>query len=158
MPATTCVQGPLVAVFFLAGLYSWFIVDWKPETVARLPEFASWAPPVWFAGLHQALSGNRNPFFAAMASRGLAAVAAAAALSALLYLVSYRRYRKLLLENPDSARALWSFGAIRLVAGGPRQEAIIQFIATVLTRSRTHRLVLMAYSARRSASSSTARC
>lgn len=144
-PVSTCVQGALVAVFFLAGLYSWFIVDWKPQTLARLPHFGSWAPPVWFAGLHQGFLGDANPFFAAMANRALLAVVAAPAVSAAMYLLSYRRYRKLLLESPDAAHPIWSFNILRLVASGPRQEAVVQFIATVLVRSRTHRLVLMAY-------------
>ena len=143
--ASTLVQGALVAVFFLAGLYSWFIAGWKPAMIARLPEFAAWAPPVWFAGLFQVLSGDREPFHYAMAQRAVGAVCAALALSTALYLVSYRRYRKLLLETPDSPRTLWHGSVLSLIARGPRQEAIIDFIATVVARSRTHRLVLMAY-------------
>jgi len=142
---STLVQGALVGVFFLAGLYSWFIVDWKPEMVARLPDFAAWAPPLWFAGLYQTLAGEHDLFSASMAQRALISMVSAVGLSALMYLVSYRRYRKLLIECPDTVRALWSWSIFRLIANGPRQEAIVQFIATVLTRSRTHRLVLMAY-------------
>jgi hypothetical protein len=145
VPVSTCVQGALVAVFFLSGLYSWFIVDWKTETITRLPEFAAWAPPVWFTGLYRALTSDPNPFYLSMAKRALMAVAASLALSALTYLVSFSRYRKLLIESPDTARSIWNWSVLRLVAEGPRQEAILQFIATVVARSRTHRLVLMAY-------------
>ncbi len=145
MPVSVLVQGLLVAVFFLAGLYSWFIVDWKPTTIAQLPEFTSWMPPVWFNGLHQVLTSNRDPFSLSMAQRALTGITSALALSALMYLISYRRYRKLLLENPESVRAMWSGSIFRLLSRNPRQEAMLDFIAMVLARSRTHRLTLMAY-------------
>ena len=139
---STGVQGLLAAVFFLAGLYSWFIVDWTPRTIAQLPEFGSWIPTVWFAGLHCALVGDHTPFYSAMAGRAMIAVAAALALSAATYLISYRRYRKLLLESSDASHhATWNFSLTR----NPQQQAIIQFISTTLSRSRTHRLVFMVY-------------
>jgi putative ABC transport system permease protein len=145
MSASTLVQGALVATCFLGGLYSWFIVDWKAQMVARLPELGWWAPPVWFAGLFQVLAGDRDPFYQLMAERALGALAAALMLAGLMYLVSYRRYRKLLLESPDNARALWKGSILSLVARDPKQEAIIEFMSAVIARSRTHRLVLMAY-------------
>ncbi|HEY3840481.1 MAG TPA: hypothetical protein VGL72_28110, partial [Bryobacteraceae bacterium] len=37
MPASTLAQGLLVAVFFLSGLYSWIVSNWKADMVARLP-------------------------------------------------------------------------------------------------------------------------
>jgi hypothetical protein len=52
------VQGALAGVFLLGGLYSWSIKEWNPETIARLPESGAWLPPVWFAGLHQTLTGE----------------------------------------------------------------------------------------------------
>ncbi|MBI1786269.1 MAG: ABC transporter permease [Acidobacteria bacterium] len=141
------VQGALVAVCFLAGLYSWFIVDWRQEAIARLPDFAAWAPPVWFLGLHQAILGDGDPFFGAMAARALGAAAGAVAVAALLYVLAYSRYRKLLLESPDTIpqRRMWQWSPLRLLARNPRQEAILQFMAMVLSRSRPHRLVWMAY-------------
>jgi hypothetical protein len=94
------VQGALVGVFLLGGLYSWSIKEWKPETIARLPEFGAWLPPVWFAGVHQKLTGGGGPFFTAMAQRGQLAAGIAVALAMGTYFVSYRRYRRLLLEAP----------------------------------------------------------
>jgi len=144
---STYVQGALVAVLFLAGLLSWSMVDWDAKTIAALPGFGAWAPPVWFAGVHQAILGDRDPFFAAMAKRGLLAMAAAAGLAALTYVAAYSRYRKLLLEGSEAAprRRERKWSLIRLVARDPRREAVMQFMATVLSRSRTHRLVVMAY-------------
>lgn len=140
-------QGVLTAVLFLAGLFSWSIADWGRDTIGRLPEFGAWAPPVWFVGLHERILGDRDPFMTAMASRALLAVAAAAVMAILTYLVSYRRYRRLLLEaafeavTPPARR--WSLA--RLLGGDPRREAILEFMARTLARSRLHRLVLLAY-------------
>lgn len=144
---STYVQGALVAVLFLAGLLSWSMVDWDAKTIARLPDFGAWAPPVWFAGVHQAILGDRDPFFTGMAKRALMAVAGAAGLAALTYAAAYSHYRKLLLESSEAApnRRERKWSPIRLVARDPRREAVMQFMAKVLSRSRTHRLVAMAY-------------
>jgi hypothetical protein len=144
---STYVQGALVAVLFLAGLRSWSMVGWDSKTIAGLPRFGAWAPPVWFVGVHQAILGDRDPFYAAMAKRGLMALAAAVGLAALTYLAACRRYRKLLLESPEavSRRRERKWSLIRLVARDPRREAVMQFMANVIARSRTHRLVVMAY-------------
>src|SRR5262249_37180715 len=141
------VQGALVAAFFLAGSYSFFIVDWRQDAIARLPNFGAWAPPVWFFGLHQAIVGDRDPFFTAMASRGLIAASGSVVCAGLMYLLAYGRYRRRLLESPDVAvhRRARKWSLLRLLSREPRQEAILEFMATVLSRSRIHRLVLMAY-------------
>ncbi len=141
------VQGLLVAVFLLTGLYSWSIKDWQPAFVARLPEFGAWLPPVWFTGLHQSLTAARDPFFAAMSARGLRACAIACALTVACYLLCFRRYRKLLIETPvrlASARA-WPWSLSRLLARSPCRVAVIDFMAKTLARSRTHRAIWIAY-------------
>ncbi|HEY3837078.1 MAG TPA: ABC transporter permease, partial [Bryobacteraceae bacterium] len=80
-----------------------------------------------------------------MAERAGIATAVALILSALTYLLSFGRYQKLLLEVPVAARTLWNRGWCTFIAANPRQEAIVGFMASVIARSRTHRLVLMAY-------------
>jgi len=141
------VQGGLAGLFLLGGFYSWSIKEWAPETVARLPEFGAWLPPVWFAGLHQMLTGEGDAFFTAMASRAQFASEIALALSIITYLICYRRYRKLLLETPVrlAASRVWRWGLIRLFARTPRREAIMDFLAKTLARSRTHRLMWLVY-------------
>ena len=67
------VQGALAGLFLLGGFYSWSIKEWRPEIIARLPEFGAWLPPVWFTGLHQTLTGERDAFFTTMAQRALIA-------------------------------------------------------------------------------------
>jgi hypothetical protein len=141
------VQGLLAGVFLLGGFYSWTIKDWSPAMIARLAEFGVWLPPVWFTGLHQSLAGESSAFFAAMADRARAAVWFALVLSLLAYFVSYRRYRKLLIEAPErpqGARARrWTLP--RLLARTPRQEAVLTFLATTLSRSSSQRLLWFVY-------------
>ena len=145
--ASVYVQGALVAVFLLGGFYSWSIKEWSPATMARIPEFGQWLPPIWFAGLHQLLAGDPDPFFRAMAMRALQASAIAVALAMLTYVIAYRRYRTLLLESPVRlpASRLSRWRVARLLARTPRQEAILDFLAKTLARSRTHRLLWMVY-------------
>jgi hypothetical protein len=140
-------QGGLAGLFLLGGFYSWSIKEWTPAAIARLPQFGAWLPPVWFAGLHQTLAGGEDPFFASMAQRALLAAGLAFALAIATYLISYRRYRKLLLETPVglAASRVWRGGLIRLLAHTPRREAIMDFLAKTLARSRTHRLLWMVY-------------
>ena len=64
------VQGGLAGLFLLGGFYSWSIKEWKPETIARLPEFGAWLPPVWFAGLHQTLIGRGRPVLHGHGAKG----------------------------------------------------------------------------------------
>jgi hypothetical protein len=140
-------QGALMTGFFLAGLYSWFIVGWMPSDIDTLASFGAWAPPVWFTGLYQVLTGDRDPFFSAMALRGLVSAAGSVILAGLMYLLAYARYRKALIESPDAVSRWnaksWSF--LGLLAREPRQAAILRFMGQVLSRSRVHRMVLMAY-------------
>ncbi len=139
------VQGLLFAVCVFAILQSWTIKSWGPAALARLPEYA-WAPPVWFAGLHEHLLGDDAQFLSAMANRAVAAVGIAIGTSILTYWLAYRRYRRLLLEAPERVsrpRLLWN--PVMLLARNPRQRGLISFMAATMARSRTHRVIWMAY-------------
>jgi predicted permease len=105
--------------------------------VARQPQ-SWWWPPVWFVHYFE---GDRR---AAQLAMAIPAVVAA-----VTYLLSYRRYQRLLVENralsapaadrPRRARLLERW--IR----DPHELAAFTFIAKTLARSRSHRLILMAY-------------
>ena len=91
-------QGALAGIFLLGGFYSWSIKEWKPAVIGRLPAFGAWLPPVWFTGLDETLAGKGgSPFLTSMSHRALLAAGIAVTLAAASYLISYRRYRKLLL-------------------------------------------------------------
>ena len=140
-------QGALAGVFLLGGFYSWSIKEWKPDVIAKLPEFGGWLPPVWFTGLHQTLIGEDDRFFIDMAQRGCMAAGFAAALAISTYLLSYRRYRKLLLESPVrlATPRLWRWSVLTLLARSPRREAVMDFLVKTLVRSHTHRLLWLVY-------------
>ncbi len=144
---TSYVQGILAGLFLLGGFYSWSMKEWTPATIAKLPEFGTALPPVWFAALHETWNGGATPFLSAMARRAENAAAIAVALAVVSYFLSYRRYRKLLLETPDrvDTSGIWRWSLIRLLARSPRQEAIMCFLAQTLARSRAHRLMWFVY-------------
>ena len=140
-------QSALIGMLILAGLYSWSIRDWPQASIARLLEYGAWAPPVWFAALHARLTGDPDPILHRLADRAVIAVVLAAGVAALSYLVSFRRYRKLLVEAPVHLsvprRRPWTL--LSLVARSPQQEAVLQFMAKTLSRSRAHRMIWLAY-------------
>ncbi len=144
---STYAQGLLLAALMFAGLCGTFAVDWREQAVTSLGSFSGWAPPFWFAGLELALAGGRAPVFSALAGRALAATGIAAGLALLSYALAYRRYRRLLIEGTEGAARLRSsrWSPLGLMARDPRRVAILRFIAAVFSRSRVHRLVLLAY-------------
>ena len=141
------VQGMLCCMFLLGGFYTWSIKEWRPETIGRLPQFGAWLPPAWFTGLYQELVGEGDAFFVIVAQRALIASGLAVALATGTYLISYQRYRKLLLESPVrlGMPTLWRWSPLGLLARSPRREAIMDFMAKTLVRSRAHRLLWMVY-------------
>src|SRR5947209_7742735 len=105
--------------------------------IARQPH-AWWWPPVWFMHSWQ---GNRHA--------AELAVALPIAISAAAYLLNYRRYQRLLVENrtlhpsQDHRSALTPL--LDRWIPDPRELAAFTFICKTLARSRSHRLILMAY-------------
>jgi putative ABC transport system permease protein len=140
-------QGALAGIFLLGGFYSWSIKEWKPAVIAKLPEFGGWLPPVWFTGLYERLAGKGDPFQTSMSQRALLVTAIAITVAAASYLVSYRRYRKLLLEAPARLETprVWRWSVLRLLARSPQQKAVMDFMTKTLVRSRTHRLLWLVY-------------
>jgi predicted permease len=113
--------------------------------MGRQPATAAWWPPVWFVHLWEAMITGRAP----LARDALVAITGPALVALAAYLLSYHRYRKMLLE----AKA--GHGSARLAGLGsrllewwirnPREQAAFAFIAKTLLRSRSHRLLLLAY-------------
>jgi predicted permease len=113
--------------------------------LGRQPDHAPWWPAVWFVELWKAvLTGTSTA-----ARPAILAVTLPTAGAVLLYLVSYHRYRRVLLEAPPQRGSDRSVGAgswlLDRWIGDPRQGAAFAFIWKTLARSRTHRLILLAY-------------
>jgi putative ABC transport system permease protein len=113
--------------------------------VGRQPA-AGWWPGKWFLGLWEAIAtGHGHP------GPAIAAICGAPALAAAAYLVSYHRHQRLLLEAgraPRRARgetAPARPGWLHRWIPDPAERAAFRFIGKALARSRTHRLLLMAY-------------
>lgn len=102
-------------------------------------------PPNWFLGLWGSIIGAHD----SAGRNAELALALAVAVAILSYLVSYHRYRRLLLESPviHTERRFEGLGSrlLELAIRDPREQAVFAFLWKSLTRSRNHRLVLMAY-------------
>jgi putative ABC transport system permease protein len=144
---STAVQGTLIGALLLAGFYSFSMQERNQKAIAELPRIGAWAPMVWFAGLHEVVLGDRDAFLVAMATRAVAAVVLAAGLAVAVYYISYRRYRRLLMENPValSSRRRRRRRLASVLARTPRQEAVMDFMAATLARSRPHRTIWLGY-------------
>jgi hypothetical protein len=138
------VQGISATVFFLAVLESWHVADWAAGETLSL-DYA-WAPPIWFAALLRAILRGGDAQVRALAARALLGFGAAFACALAAYFVSYRRYRTLLLESSGPSRSPAARrNPITLFVRDPRRAAIFDFMDKTLSRSRTHRLVLLGY-------------
>jgi predicted permease len=113
--------------------------------LGRQPTSAPWWPPVWFVHLWESIM--IGPASAARA--GVIAIAAPVLLSVAAYLLSYHRYQRMLLEaQTGRPTARWAGLGSRLLErwmGDPREQAAFAFIGKTLFRSRSHRLLLLAY-------------
>jgi predicted permease len=112
--------------------------------VADQPQAAWWWPPVWFWNLRTAILGRGGDSRTAILALTLPPVVAV-----LSYLLSYHRYRKLLLEAQVApGRRRWEGAGAWLLdrwIRDPREQAAFAFIWKSLARSRNHRMVLLAY-------------
>ena len=143
-------QGTLLLIL-LCGLPLVFSIPNLQNSMNQRPEWALWAPPAWFLGLHQVMAGNHEPFAARLARIGLTGFAAAIVAAVIAYLWSYRRHKVRLLESPSappkSERRSWLAGHAGVLIHDSSKLAIFAFIAKTLARSRQHRLVLTGFAA-----------
>lgn len=108
-------------------------------------------PPLWFTGLYQVLSGNREPFFRTLASKALISLTLVIGAFFLITLISYSRYLKKI--SPEGAKhyrpslfrkiiePVLNFTILR----NSVERASFWFYHSVLTRSRMHRNKIFTY-------------
>ncbi len=116
--------------------------------VGRQPH-ENWWPGVWLLHLWEAI--EKADVREALA--GVGAIGAAASVAVLAYITSYHRHRRLLLEIPRSQATGISVSPLARAGAWllekwipePSGQAAFSFIWKTLTRSRGHRLALLAY-------------
>jgi predicted permease len=113
--------------------------------MGRQPAEAMWWPPVWFLRLREAML--IGPAGAATSAELALTIPPVVAICA--YLLSYHRHRRILLEATP-ARDAGHFASVgswllERCLRDPRRQAAFAFMWKALARSRSHRLILMAY-------------
>jgi hypothetical protein len=112
--------------------------------LGRQPQNVIWWPPLWFLHLWESIVTGPRP----LAWPALLASAVSPVAAIVFYLLSYHRYRRLVLEAPPSQAGgrFAGLGARMLEAWvrDPREQAAFAFIWKTLARSRSHRLILLA--------------
>jgi hypothetical protein len=143
------IQGLLLTVFVCALPFSFTIPNLSTKMNLR-PLWAMWAPPVWFLGLDQAISGNHDLLATRLALRSIVGLVGAGAAAVLTYVWSYRRHRTRVVESPElesNARMAFPPALTTWLVPDPRALAVFGFTSKSLTRSRHHRLILTAFCA-----------
>jgi hypothetical protein len=139
----------LLSLFFLSiGVVFGLRTDQPPSPVIQS------LPVYWFLGLDQVLLGWKQPLFDGLAPQAGLAIVGALLAAAAAYTLSYRRTVHRLFEAQDgpAARpghiARWAVNvtAVRLLRS-PGERASFFFVWHTVTRSRSHRLLVAAWTA-----------
>jgi hypothetical protein len=116
----------------------------KALTAAQNQQLLHWLPSYWFLALFQELNGSSHPALAPLARRALAGVIIAALGACAVFLLSYFRTLRKIVDEPDIAPGFrggnWLPGF-----GSPLQTALVRFSIRTLLRSRRHRVILAFY-------------
>ena len=143
------IQGLLLTVLVCGLPFSFTTPDLGPQMSLR-PGWAMLAPPLWFLGLDQAITGNMEPLAIALALRSITGTIGAGAAAIFTYIWSYRRHRARLLESPtleSNTRMTFPPALAGRMLPDPCTLAVFGFTWKSLARSRHHRLILTAFCA-----------
>jgi pimeloyl-ACP methyl ester carboxylesterase len=125
----------VLAFFFLAPAFD----------SATPPEYI---PSFWFVGLLHAMHGDTSAPMPMLAGHALIALGIVVPLAVLVYVLSWTRNMRRILESPDILPAKNPRIAntlARWITPQPFARAILQFTARTIARSRQHRLMLAIY-------------
>jgi macrolide transport system ATP-binding/permease protein len=151
-------QGAFVDLFSACALVFFVLLAWQGLMLNLLP--ANWfeRASIWAQALLATAAVAMFPLLSWIAPALVSArigeftrvalpVAFAAAMMS--YLLSYHRYRKLMLEaaipRAHDRRRDWFGWAVEFAIEDPREQAAFGFFWKTIARSRTHRLALLAY-------------
>jgi hypothetical protein len=138
----------LLQVSAFTILFGTYLLEPSLESVAALTapgnqRYLEFLPSYWFLGLFQQLNGTMRPEFAPLAARAWYASACTPIVAAVLLLFSWAFKLRRAVEQPDIAENGESRRWPKFTGAIP--EAIIQFSARSLLRSRQHRLLFAFY-------------
>jgi hypothetical protein len=118
----------------------------KPQlfAAAQSDGLLDWWPSYWFLGLFEAMNGWPMAAVNPMARRACAGLALAACGAASMFLLSYLRTIRKIVEEPDIVPG--ARGGVWLPPfGNAVNTAVVQFAIRSLLRSRQHRVILGFY-------------
>jgi pimeloyl-ACP methyl ester carboxylesterase len=125
----------VLAFFFLAPAFD----------SATPPEYI---PSFWFVGLLHAMHGDTSAPMGMLAGHALIGLGIVVPLAVLVYVLSWTRNMRRIVESPDILPAKNPRIAntlARWITPAPFPRAILQFTARTIARSRQHRLMLAIY-------------
>lgn len=145
----------------LGALFVVLLLFFVTPPIASLPRItlpenrqsALMLPAFWFLSLYQKMLGTRHPFLDELATLAVRALGMTALSCAVLYGIAWRRVMLRTIEESGAVgesgprRWTWAERAIeKLVLGNARERAAFHFAWRTMTRNRSHRLMLAAYS------------
>jgi hypothetical protein len=107
------------------------------------------APPAWFVGVERLMLGHRDPFFVHLAQLAAMALAAVSLVSAISYIVLYRRFDRVMLRSFAVSRdkRSWRMSWPAWNDSSPARAAVRDFAVATLRRSALHQGVVIGLSA-----------
>ena len=135
----------LAQLIFVVALVLWFALS--PYVLERVDMSATWMPPLWLLGLYETLLGAEDTALRALAVTTGIATLGALALAIAGYAASYARIvsRSLAPEPPTRGSSRFMRLAFATLVRHPIEQAVFEFVAKSLARSRRHRLILAIY-------------
>lgn len=134
----------LLQILVLFGLLGLFFLAPAFDS-ATPPEFI---PSFWFVGLLHVMRGDTSAPMPMLAGHALVALGIVVPLAALVYVLSWTRNMRRIVESPDILPAKnprIANALARRLTPQPFARAILQFTARTIARSRQHRLMLAIY-------------
>jgi pimeloyl-ACP methyl ester carboxylesterase len=134
----------LLQMLALFALFAGFFLTPPFDTLNPPP----YIPSFWFVGLLHKVRGDSLPLFETLSSRALTGLAIIIPLAGLLYILSWSRNVRRIVEAPDilpAKHARIANALAKIWSPAPFARAILLFTARTLARSRQHRLMLAVY-------------
>lgn len=139
----------LLLITIVAALFMTPALSREAGAIAEAARAADWlvyAPPIWFLGLYETLSGAASSAMQNLAWTATRALASAVVLTAVFYPIASRRILKCAVSEGSTAEQSWrrrvSARTVRLLATQPGVQAALQFLTATTGRVGRFRLTM----------------